>query len=921
MIRRLAYILLAVCLALSFAFPVFAGSFGQDFPVTELLPAESVEPTQPIEAEPETMFSSPYPLYFGLLHAHTDLSDGLGSVEEAFSFASEAEGLDFFAVTDHSNSFDDAGWAAGRAAAEAVTTQEFLGLFGYEMTWQETKRMGHIVTFGTDDFLSRDREDFSNPSIGLENYYRALTQLPDSVSMFCHPGEYFGDFHTFGHYRWEYDRQIPLLEVISGRDGSFYPAYTRALDAGWHVAPCANQNTHDGVWLDGSGVRTVVLAEALTRTSFLEALRQRRVYATEDADLHISFDLDGEIMGSILPRADRPEITLQAWDPTDSAIGVIEVITEGGTVLAREEAAEKDVFTVIPVDAGFRYYYIRITQPDGDVAVTAPVWVEGFENMGIRDFSADTAEPVQDQPVTLTISLYNEEPAEFSVDSVALYADGEPVCTMEEPRTVSPGETLDLSLSYTHPVSGEAELRAVVRGHVRDEIRSCEKTLTLRFRSGITATGILVDGSHNNAGLDQLERFCALAEEAGMDLTLVNGALPQGGEILLIPDPRLPFEDGFLRDVRDFAENGGDLILWGQGESLTPLLETLGITMRQGTQTLEAGTADIFRTADLLCKDLVPGQTFSHPAAAAVEPGQGQWIVRKDADGPVLLACEKTSWGGSVYLAGCPFLLDAHMPEQSTVWDYPKANETICRSLLGAKQEILALQSIAGARAGTDGEFYRIRGYVTAGTSNPHTTFPDTLYLQDESGGIAVTNFTAEGIQVGAPVEIIGKRAKEEGNIVLICENHRLLTQEYYRWVPGTVGCKTAGDYAASGGKLVQVEGRVTELTLTEDRKGICRLVLTDIRGDEAIIEIEEGIFSGATGENRLAKEIRKGRTVRAVGLVHINASGETVIRVRNCDEVVDVPPVTDLSNPDTGQRGWFYPIKRALQQLLQRVF
>ena len=139
--------------------------------------------------------------------------------------------------------------------------------------------------------------------------------------------------------------------------------------------------------------------------------------------------------------------------------------------------------------------------------------VQHFENMGIRDFSADTAEPVQDQPVTLTISLYNEEPAEFSVDSVVLYADGEPVCTMEEPRTVSTGETLDLSISYTHPVSGEAELRAVVRGHVRDEIRSCEKTLTLRFRSGITATGILVDGSNTNTGLDQLERFCALAEE------------------------------------------------------------------------------------------------------------------------------------------------------------------------------------------------------------------------------------------------------------------------------------------------------------------------------------------------------------------------------------------------------------------------
>ena len=47
------------------------------------------------------------------------------------------------------------------------------------------------------------------------------------------------------------------------------------------------------------------------------------------------------------------------------------------------------------------------------------------------------------------------------------------------------------------------------------------------------------------------------------------------------------------------------------------------------------------------------------------------------------------------------------------------------------------------------------------------------------------------------------------------------------------------------------------------------------------------------------------------MGLVHINDAGETVIRVRNCDEVVYVPPVIDVSNPDTGDRfrRFFYRI------------
>jgi hypothetical protein len=44
---------------------------------------------------------------------------------------------------------------------------------------------------------------------------------------------------------------------------------------------------------------------------------------------------------------------------------------------------------------------------------------------------------------------------------------------------------------------------------------------------------------------------------------------------------------------------------------------------------------------------------------------------------------------------------------------------------------------------------------------------------------------------------------------------------------------------------------------------------------------------------------------VIAAGIVHINEKGETVIRVRDCDEVVYVPREADPSNPPTGDRRW----------------
>lgn len=901
--KLLGRILLAVllCALLLPARPALAGTVPED-----AVP-ETAEATEPQETAPETMFSAPYNLYFGLLHAHTDLSDGLGTVEEAFS-AAWAEGLDFFAVTDHSNSLDDEDWTRGRAAAEAASSEDFLALYGYEMTWQEDKRIGHMAAFGTERFLSRDQADFSNPSTGLEAYYRALAGEPATVAMFCHPGDYYGDFHSFGHYDPAYDRQVHLLEVVSGADGTFYDRYVQALDKLWHLAPSANENTHNGNWNAGSGVRTVVLAESLTEADLLEALRAHRVYATEDRDLHLYYDLDGNILGSVISRALAPEITVLAWDPTDPAIGTVEVVTEGGRVLARETAGENDVYLTLPVSGGFRYYFLRITQPDGDVAVTAPVWVEGSEALGIRSFSADSPEPAANQPLTLELTVYNEEGADFVLETAELYADGSLVRSAASPGTVPAGGSLTLTFSYTHPDPGEAVLEALVRGRISGQQRSFRQTLALRFRSDAVVTGVLVDGRHDNGGLDAMDRLCAIIWEENSDVTLVEGPLPQGGSLLLIPDPRKPLEEDFLRDVRRFAEAGGDLILWGEKDILDPLLEALELTARLGTERTGPDSARTFNRESPWCARLAEGQYYIPADGPAVEPGSGTWLVRRGTGGPVLLCCEETAWGGRVFLSGSPFLLDEMLPEQRNIWDLPSANETLLRTVLGTKQQVLGVRPIRDVRKGTEGETVRIKGYVTAGTSNPNNRFPGTVYLQDETGGIAVTGFPEETIQVGAPLEVIGTLSSQGGNRVLQYEHHRLGQEAYYRWLPRELSCSGASDHKTYGGMLVQVEGRVTDLTLTEDGAGISRLVIRDFRGEEALVEIGEYIRSGATGENCLAEEIRRGRTVRAMGIVHINEAGETVIRVRNCDEVVYVPPTADGTNPDTGDRtGWLW--------------
>ena len=945
MLRKLTLILLLQALLLGFLLPVRGLEPAQTDPAetepvqtdpaqtdpAETAPTETTEETawteeretvpEPPEPEPR-----PYGLYFGLLHAHTDLSDGLGTVEEAFAHAAQVEGLDFFAVTDHSNSFDNADsggialdgsavsgeWAAGKAAAAAVTDASFVGIFGYEMTWQEGKHLGHLNTFNTPGWESRNQPAYENQPTALETYYRALTTVPQSISQFNHPGAFYGEFENFAHYSAEYDAVIHLLEVGGEGDFTAYDHYTKALDAGWHVAPSTSQNNHNGLWGDADEKRTVILAEELTEQSLFDAIRSHRVYATEDRDLRIWYEMDRYSMGSVLPGGDTREITVELEDPTDAAIGTVEVITGGGAVADSCTVSGKCETVSFSVPGDAAYYYIRVTQPDADVAVTAPVWLERYEDLGISGFSADTSLPVQGKELALTVELYNSEKIELPLHSAQLMVGGQTVYTQTDPGTVKPGETLSLTLPYTHPDAGRAEITVVVAGTVAGENRIWEESLTLYFRSGELVSGLLADGSHGNAGLEQLENFKALAAQADMAVTVFTGEMPRGGELLLVTAPATAFEDGFVSCAAEFLRQGGSLIVTGGvggSPQLNRLLKAAGCTMRLNAdlaadEVSNGGTPDAlfpttFNRSSKWCEALTAEQFYSHHSGCTVDPGSGTWLVKNGSD--VLLACEDTAYGGTIFASGCLFLSDAEMPQPQNPWDPPRANRTIAGAILGAEQRVLPRTDIEMVRVGQEGDIYRVTGYVTAGTANKYNTFPDTVYLQDDTGGVAVTDITDTGIQVGAPMELIGTLHWNDAVPELQLMEYRILEEDYHRYSPRVMANKTAMDYASHGGQLLKIRGKVTALEKTADGKGITRLVLKDTRGQEAVVEIEAEIRSGATGKNTLAKDIKKGSTVEAMGLLHINGEGETVLRVRNCDEVVYVPTEADPSNPDTG--------------------
>lgn len=890
-------------------------------------------------------FDLDWNLYFGQLHAHTDISNGAGSVEEAFRYASQVDGLDFFAVTDHSDSFDNADmgaidadgadisadWAAGKQAAASVTNGDFVGLFGFEMTWPEDKQLGHISTFNTPGWQTRDQADFENVPTALENYYKALTSAPGSVSQFNHPDTVHGDFERFDHYSPQYDAVVSLLEV-AGEDGVVdCEYYDLALDKGWHVAPTNNQNNHKGQWGDASEARTVVLAKSLTEEALYAAMKNRRVYATQDSDLAIYYELNGTVMGSIIPKSESAAVTVFLSDPTDEAIGSVEVVADGGEVIDSAYVETPSQVLELSASSGHSYYYLRITQPDGDVAVTAPVWMDGYDDIGIESFTSDTLTPARDEEIGLTVELYNDEPVDFIVESLSLYADGELVRTVSKPGTVAAMDTLDYTFSYAHPEPGMTEFWVEVTGSVNEDPRTYEDTLSLSFRVPTQVKHISVDDSHDNSGTGKLNRLAEIAAQNSISVKKFETELPKDSDILLITAPAKPFDEAFVEKVRTFVENGGTVILCGQSDmddrnlhtsgELNRLLEAMGATMRLNDDTASSISTNVFNPDSGLTKSLTQEQTYTQRAGCTVNPGNGTWLVKgrdtthgidADADGQetgedtVLLAGEELPGDGKVYVSGGLFLSDDAMKEPDNIWKPVSGNQGIVEAVLG----IEPLVTIDEMRSGGDGEVFRIRGWATSGTSHPGNIFPNTIYLQDDTGGVALVPFTKKDIEVGTPLEAVGQKTFQDGNVVLkIIDYDKKLDEPLYNYTPETTSNKTAMDYDANGGRLMQVEGKVTDVTYTDDRKVVSRITLKDGDGDFAEILIEDGIVSGADWVNDLASRVKKGRTVRAIGLLHLDSDGTPVLRVRNCDEVVYVPPVPvslgSRRNPRTGDLIW----------------
>ncbi|MBQ1306325.1 MAG: hypothetical protein IIY44_08060, partial [Erysipelotrichales bacterium] len=430
-----------------------------------------------------------YQRYFGQLHSHTTYSDGSGSLETALDYIAnlpESANVQFVAFTDHSNYFDTTSASnpadamndkslmtdASRALWEQYknTVAEFnaehkglVAIAGYEMTWSGGP--GHINSFSTDGLVSRNNAALNNKSgdAGMKLYYETMIKDPATIQQFNHPGTTFGNFTDFAYWTEEYDRNMFLVEVGNGEGqigaGGYYPSYEQydlALSKGWHVAPTNNQDNHKGRWGNANDARDVVLADKLTEEDIYNAIRALRVYSTEDKNLEIDYTVNDMPMGTIFSEDEPVEtmnVVITLFDPDKSdGFSKVELIVDGGrTAYTWNDASELAAGELTAqLDPEYSYYYVKVTQKDGDLAVTAPIWVTKAAKVGVTEIKPADEKVYTGKETTLVTTLFNNEEKAATVKSLTYTVNGsEVIGTDTTERTLAAGGTLDVEFKHT----------------------------------------------------------------------------------------------------------------------------------------------------------------------------------------------------------------------------------------------------------------------------------------------------------------------------------------------------------------------------------------------------------------------------------------------------------------------------------------
>ncbi len=325
-----------------------------------------------------------YNVYYGDMHNHSNVSDGTGAPATAYNYARNTAHLDFFSLSDHSNAITSAEWVDIKNQANAYNEDGvFITFWGFE--WSSGGNFGHVSVYGTDDYCT------TNSPTSTFNAFVSWLSSRNCVAFFNHPGRENAAGMEFNHFTSSLSDKIFGIELWNKGDNFNYyyyndgyftgdnnkSYYDEALSRGWMIGAWGGGDNHWATWGNAVPLKVAVLANNLTRTDILNAIKSKRFYSTLDRNIALSFKIHGKEMGSSLVSGNY-NLQIQALDSDGEKFTQVVLFDKKHNKLNTwmPDSSFVDINTsLITLDKD--YYYIKVTQADGGEAISSPIWIIG----------------------------------------------------------------------------------------------------------------------------------------------------------------------------------------------------------------------------------------------------------------------------------------------------------------------------------------------------------------------------------------------------------------------------------------------------------------------------------------------------------------------------------------------------------------
>ncbi|MEI7472920.1 MAG: T9SS type A sorting domain-containing protein [Chitinophagaceae bacterium] len=361
--------------------------------------------------------------YFGNIHAHTSYSDGNKDSASSgcfypgqdFYFAKSSYHMDYLGISEHNhyNATNNPGmhvadYSKGLYQADTANVEgSFVCMFGFE--WGVISGGGHVVTYGMPSLIGWET---GTGAWGSTNNYDIFCAKSDYISFWPIINSYPTAFCTLAHpqsldyndllgtlaYSAIADNAIAGVAIRSGSAMSlttdysdvaptlYESSYLKALARGYHMGPTADHDNHYTTFGRTNHTRTVALATTLKRDSIMSAYKAMRYYASDDWDAEVNFTINGSCMGTSINTNLNSTVSVNIVDVMNN-VGAADPINKielyygipgsgfNATILSSNTGTNTLTY-VHPTAIGDEFYYfVKITETDGDIIWTSPIWV------------------------------------------------------------------------------------------------------------------------------------------------------------------------------------------------------------------------------------------------------------------------------------------------------------------------------------------------------------------------------------------------------------------------------------------------------------------------------------------------------------------------------------------------------------------